>query len=235
MILEELCGKGKFSVVYKAKRKKDNKSVALKKINVDVMDKTELDQCLKEVEMLQAVTDHPNIISYLDSFLEDEHLISKLPYARFSGFFPLSLPGSLHYPTRTQNNPRPISPPPVFLLLFLFTQPVVLEWAGAGDLKGRCAKRGSEAGKVRRGSHLENFLHRLLMRSGTCTLEGQCIETLKPANIFLSSDGTISWRPWPRALHIRGDAARFHKGGYAPVHEPRNPLWKKRSGIYLGK
>ena len=75
-----VAGKGKFSVVYRAKRKRDNKTVALKKINVDVMDKGELDQCLKEVEMLQAVTDHPNIISYLDSFLEDEHLISKFVF-----------------------------------------------------------------------------------------------------------------------------------------------------------
>ena len=75
-----VAGKGKFSVVYRAKRKRDNKTVALKKINVDVMDKGELDQCLKEVEMLQAVTDHPNIISYLDTVLEDEHLISKFVF-----------------------------------------------------------------------------------------------------------------------------------------------------------
>ena len=62
----KLCGKGKFSTVYKAKRKVDNLTVAVKKIAVDVMDRKEVETCMQEVMLLKSVTDHPNIISYFD-------------------------------------------------------------------------------------------------------------------------------------------------------------------------
>ena len=38
------------------------------------MSQEDLDACLREVKMLDDVCDHPNIISYLDSFLEDDSL-----------------------------------------------------------------------------------------------------------------------------------------------------------------
>ena len=76
----KLCGKGKFSTVYKAKRKVDNLTVAVKKIAVDVMDRKEVETCMQEAMLLKSVTDHPNIISYLDSFLDENYLIIILEY-----------------------------------------------------------------------------------------------------------------------------------------------------------
>ena len=74
-------GKGKFSVVYRAKRISDGSTVAIKKINVDVMSQDDLDACLREVEMLRDVCEHENIISYIDSFLEEEALYIVLEWA----------------------------------------------------------------------------------------------------------------------------------------------------------
>jgi len=54
-------GKGKFAVVYRAKRVEDGELVALKKIAVDSMDDKAREKCLKEVRLLQSVH-HPNIV-----------------------------------------------------------------------------------------------------------------------------------------------------------------------------
>jgi len=47
----------------------------------DVMSQEDLDACLREVKMLDEVCDHENIISYLDSFLEDQSLYIVLEWA----------------------------------------------------------------------------------------------------------------------------------------------------------
>ena len=68
-------GQGKFSIVYKAERILDNLPVAIKIIKViktqifDMMDPKQRDKCLKEVSLLESLK-HPNIINYLDSFIE---------------------------------------------------------------------------------------------------------------------------------------------------------------------
>mmetsp|Transcript_68970 Transcript_68970/g.192767 ORF Transcript_68970/g.192767 Transcript_68970/m.192767 type:complete len:232 (+) Transcript_68970:46-741(+) len=67
-------GKGKFAVVYRARRKADDAIVALKKISVDAMDAKARNKCLKEVRLLQSLR-HPNVIEYLDSFIEGNELI----------------------------------------------------------------------------------------------------------------------------------------------------------------
>ncbi len=44
---------GKFAIVYRAQRKSDEELVALKKINIDVMDKKNREKTLKEVRLIQ--------------------------------------------------------------------------------------------------------------------------------------------------------------------------------------
>lgn len=67
-------GKGKFAVVYRAKKMDDDNPVALKRISVDMMNDKAREKCLKEVSLLQSL-DHINIIRYMDSFITDNDLI----------------------------------------------------------------------------------------------------------------------------------------------------------------
>lgn len=66
-------GKGKFAIVYRAKKIGSDAVVALKRIAVDMMNDKAKEKCLKEVRLLQNL-DHPNIIRYEDSFLTDNDL-----------------------------------------------------------------------------------------------------------------------------------------------------------------
>jgi len=69
-----LIGRGKFSVVHRTRRKRDNKRVALKKIQVfEMMDSKCRNECLNEIKLLQSLG-HPNIVQYLDAFIEDNEL-----------------------------------------------------------------------------------------------------------------------------------------------------------------
>lgn len=74
-------GKGKFSVVYKAKRRHDGQAVALKKIaNFDIMNVKAREKTLKEVRLVQSVR-HPNIIQYLDAFVQNNELCIAFEWA----------------------------------------------------------------------------------------------------------------------------------------------------------
>lgn len=70
----QLVGRGKFSVVHRTRRRRDGKPVALKKIQVfEMMDSTCRNECLNEIKLLQSLR-HPNIVQYLDAFIEDNEL-----------------------------------------------------------------------------------------------------------------------------------------------------------------
>ncbi|CAM9657275.1 unnamed protein product, partial [Pylaiella littoralis] len=73
-------GKGKFAVVYQAKRKNDGTRVALKKVSVSAIDERSRAKCIREVGLLQSL-DHCNIIRYVDFFLEESELVIVLEWA----------------------------------------------------------------------------------------------------------------------------------------------------------
>merc|ERR1719162_1646284 len=74
-------GKGKFSIVYMAKRLSDSTMCALKKINIfDMMVPKQREKCLKEVRLLQSL-DHPNIVKLKDSFIDNNELLIIVEWA----------------------------------------------------------------------------------------------------------------------------------------------------------
>jgi len=74
-------GKGKFSIVYMAKRLTDGSMCAVKKINIfDMMVPKQREKCLKEVRLLQSL-DHPNIVKLKDSFIDNNELLIIVEWA----------------------------------------------------------------------------------------------------------------------------------------------------------
>ena len=74
-VLDKKIGQGQFSVVYKAKNTTNNEIVALKRIPIaDMMDFKSRNDCIQEIGLLKSL-DHPNIIRYIEGFLEGKELI----------------------------------------------------------------------------------------------------------------------------------------------------------------
>lgn len=64
-------GEGAYSIVYRVRRKSDNEIYALKKVVMRKLKTKEKNNALNEIRILASIT-HPNVISYKQSFFDEE-------------------------------------------------------------------------------------------------------------------------------------------------------------------
>lgn len=88
-IIKEL-GRGATGVVYKISRGGLKDVCAMKKIRVDHLTKFQQSQKLKEVLLMQGL-EHPNIIHYISSYLEDNELCIIMELATYGDLAQVSI------------------------------------------------------------------------------------------------------------------------------------------------
>ena len=75
----QVIGTGAFGKVFKTFRKKDNSTFVAIKVLDKVALKNNLDQIMREVQILQSV-DHPNIVKYFETYDEKTNLFLVMEY-----------------------------------------------------------------------------------------------------------------------------------------------------------
>ncbi|TMW47498.1 hypothetical protein DOY81_007428 [Sarcophaga bullata] len=76
----KVVGQGSFGIAVLYRRKSDNQYVVFKQINLNDLTPSERDLAMNEVEVFSKLH-HPNIISYLGSFIKDNTLLIEMEYA----------------------------------------------------------------------------------------------------------------------------------------------------------
>ncbi|CAM6055151.1 unnamed protein product, partial [Sphagnum tenellum] len=76
----KVIGRGAFGTVYLCRRLSDGRLVIIKQIPVEQLNKLDRQATVNEVRIL-AMLDHPNIIAYHESFLQDQAMMIVMEYA----------------------------------------------------------------------------------------------------------------------------------------------------------
>ena len=81
LVKKEL-GRGAFGRALLVKRRKDGLTAVMKEISLDGMPASERKAAQSEISILKRLKKHPNIVQYMDSFLEDKKLHIVMEWAR---------------------------------------------------------------------------------------------------------------------------------------------------------
>lgn len=163
-------GSGKYSTVFCASDRRTGERVALKRVQIfSIMDKERRADCVNEVRSLQTL-EHPNIVRYVDSFLEDNELAIVLEWADAGDV------GKLLARVRGEECAGGAG--------------AARGGVGAGDV-GASSDGGELASELLPEHTIWSVLRQAA--SGLAHMHSRRVmhRDLKPSNVFLGSDGTV--------------------------------------------